>query len=134
MQNELNQYYIGLLREKYSKATKSEKTRYLDEAETFTKLSRKRIIKKLNEKLKRDRTGFSRGRPLQDNGLGIEDAAQEKVFMIFQRVRPHSGVEGTGIGLAMAKKIVERHGGTISVQSEDGVGSTFIFTFPSAEC
>lgn len=69
MQNELNQYYIGLLREKYSKATKSEKTRYLDEAETFTKLSRKRIIKKLNEKLKRDRTGFSRGRPRQFDEL-----------------------------------------------------------------
>jgi hypothetical protein len=63
MQNELNQYYINLLKEKYTVATKSKKTEYLDEAELFTKLSRKRIIKKLGEKFKKDQTSYLKGRP-----------------------------------------------------------------------
>ena len=61
MQNELNQYYINLLKEKYTVATKSKKTEYLDEAELFTKLSRKRIIKKLGEKFKKDQTSYIKG-------------------------------------------------------------------------
>ena len=63
MQNELNHYYISLLKEKYTTASKSEKTRMLDEAEGFTKLSRKTIIRRLNIKYKKDELKLKQGRP-----------------------------------------------------------------------
>lgn len=67
---------------------------------------------------------------VRDNGIGIEPADAEGIFTMFRRAAATQGVPGTGIGLAVVRRIVERHGGRVWVESQPGEGSTFLFTLP----
>ncbi len=66
----------------------------------------------------------------RDNGIGIEPQYHERVFGLFNRLNPN--IEGTGVGLALVRRIIEVHGGRVWLKSQPGAGATFFFTLPPA--
>jgi signal transduction histidine kinase len=67
---------------------------------------------------------------VKDNGIGFEEKYLDKIFMIFQSLNDRKSYEGTGIGLAIAKKIIEKHNGLITAKSTPGIGASFIIVLP----
>ena len=67
---------------------------------------------------------------IEDNGIGIEERHKERIFAVFQRLNTKQAFDGTGIGLAVCKKIIERYGGTIMIESQVGTGTIFHITLP----
>jgi signal transduction histidine kinase len=68
-----------------------------------------------------------------DNGIGFDEKYADRIFTIFQRLHGRHGYEGTGVGLAICRKIVERHHGYITASSQPGAGATFIITLPEQQ-
>jgi light-regulated signal transduction histidine kinase (bacteriophytochrome) len=68
---------------------------------------------------------------VQDNGIGFDEKYLEKIFAVFQRLHNRQEYEGTGIGLAVCRRIVDRHGGSITARSQPGAGATFIIQLPA---
>ena len=67
---------------------------------------------------------------IEDNGIGFDEKYLERIFNVFQRLHNRSEYEGTGMGLAICRKVAERHGGNITALSTPGQGATFIVTLP----
>jgi len=67
---------------------------------------------------------------VEDNGIGFEEKYLEKMFAVFQRLHGRSEYEGTGVGLAVCRRITDRHHGTITAKSQLGQGAIFIVTLP----
>ena len=70
---------------------------------------------------------------ISDNGIGFENKYTNRIFQIFQRLHQREMYEGTGMGLAICRKIMEQHGGTIDAQGIPDQGATFTFVFPNSD-
>ncbi len=70
---------------------------------------------------------------VQDNGIGFDEKYLDRIFTVFQRLHGRTEFEGSGVGLAVCRKIVERHNGEITATSQEGVGSTFLITLPTIQ-
>jgi len=70
---------------------------------------------------------------VEDNGIGFDEKYLDRIFLVFQRLHGRGEYEGTGVGLAICREIVERHGGTITAQSAPGRGATFVVTLPATQ-
>lgn len=70
---------------------------------------------------------------IEDNGIGFDEKYLDRIFTIFQRLHGRQEYEGTGIGLAVCRKIIDRHGGRLTARSAPGEGATFLFTLPSQQ-
>jgi signal transduction histidine kinase len=68
---------------------------------------------------------------IRDNGIGIDPAYHDRIFDLFSRLHTQEAYPGTGIGLALCKKIIERHGGRMGIDSKPGEGTTVHFTLPA---
>jgi light-regulated signal transduction histidine kinase (bacteriophytochrome) len=84
---------------------------------------------KIYSRLRRDRAAIY----VEDNGIGFDEKYLERIFAPFERLHGRSEYEGVGMGLAICRKIVERHGGTITAKSAPGKGSTFIVRLPAKQ-
>lgn len=96
------------------------------------KYHRKGVLPEVTIRAHRQYDGMAR-LEVEDNGIGIKEESYNHIFAMFRRLHPKEVYDGTGVGLAICKKIVERHKGQIGVRSTYGVGSTFWFTLPTPE-
>jgi len=96
------------------------------------KYHRKGVLPEVTIRAQRQYDGMVRIE-VEDNGIGIKEESYNHIFAMFRRLHPKEVYDGTGVGLAICKKIVERHKGQIGVRSTYGVGSTFWFTLPTPE-
>ena len=90
------------------------------------KFTKDNTIAKITFGVKRENT--ERVYFVKDNGVGFDVAKFENIFVPFQRYHSQEEFKGTGIGLSIVKRIIERHGGRVWVESEEGSGTTFFFT------
>jgi light-regulated signal transduction histidine kinase (bacteriophytochrome) len=67
---------------------------------------------------------------VEDNGIGFDEKYLDRIFTVFQRLHAKGEYEGTGVGLAICRKIVDRHNGMITARSRPGEGATFVITIP----